>query len=152
LVDEAETMTEGVVGIVDLHRTPFDGDARCVSAHCAGKDLDERRLAGAVLAHERMDLAGRDGERDRPERGDPGKGFAGVFDSEKCHSVLPKSWSLRAWPAAPPTASRSPLPVPGRDSSLSFRANPGTDFIASRVAAASAYADCAGSRNPCRVI
>ena len=36
----------------------------------AGQDLDEGALAGAVGAHERVDLARADGQRRRPQRDD----------------------------------------------------------------------------------
>ena len=46
----------------------------------AGDDLDQRRLAGAVLAHQRVDLAGPEVERDVVERLDAGEGLARVLD------------------------------------------------------------------------
>ena len=48
----------------------------------AGEDLDERRLAGAVLAEESDDLAGRNGEADIVERADAGKELDEVLRDE----------------------------------------------------------------------
>ena len=48
----------------------------------AGDDLDQRRLAGAVLAHQRVDLAGLEVERDVVERLDAGEGLARALDGE----------------------------------------------------------------------
>ena len=42
-----------------------DRDRAAVRAHGAGEDLDERALAGAVRAHQRVDLARTDGQRRR---------------------------------------------------------------------------------------
>ena len=42
----------------------------------AGEDLHQRRFAGAVLAHQRMDFAGQQLEMDIGERLDAGKALA----------------------------------------------------------------------------
>ena len=55
-------------------RTPREQDLAGIGLVHAGKDLDQRRLAGAVLAEKRMDLAAADVEIDvveRPRRGEP---------------------------------------------------------------------------------
>ena len=49
----------------------------------AGDDLHQRRLAGAVLAHQRMDMAALQAERDVVERQHAGKGLAHVLDFEQ---------------------------------------------------------------------
>ena len=47
-----------------------------VGRHDAGEDLDQRALAGAVLAHQRVDFAGLERERRVPQRGRAAIGFA----------------------------------------------------------------------------
>ena len=57
----------------------------------AGEDLDQRRLAGAVLADERVDLAGGDVDADVVERDLPRERLRKVFDSERVshHPPIP---------------------------------------------------------------
>ena len=55
----------------------------------AGDDLDQRRLAGAVLAHQRMDLAGPEVERDLVERLDAGKRLADRLHLELHGQAVP---------------------------------------------------------------
>ena len=52
-----------------------DQDRALVARIDAGDDLAERRLAGAVLAEQRADLAGLDAHRDVVERAHAGKDF-----------------------------------------------------------------------------
>jgi hypothetical protein len=59
-----------------------DADGAFVGAVHAGDDLDQRRFAGAVLAQERMHLAGPDIEAHAAERLDPRKGFPDAFQLE----------------------------------------------------------------------
>ena len=66
-----------------------DGHPPLVGLVDAGDDLDQRRLAGAVLAHQRMDLAGPKVERDAVERLDAGEGFARGLDREAHLSPSP---------------------------------------------------------------
>ena len=61
-------------------RLAADRDRAAVRVDRAGEDLDERALAGAVGAHQRMDLARMDGQRRGPQGrdgaislGDPGR-------------------------------------------------------------------------------
>ena len=49
----------------------------------AGDDLHQRRLAGAVLAHQRMDVAALEAERHVVERQNAGERFAHVLDFEQ---------------------------------------------------------------------
>ena len=49
----------------------------------AGDDFHQRRLAGAVLAHQRVDMAALQAERHVVEREHAGKGFADVGDFEQ---------------------------------------------------------------------
>ena len=68
LVDGRHGVRLGVEGAVDVDRLAVDEDVADVRLDDAGHDLDERRLAGTVLAQERMDLAGDEVEGDVVER------------------------------------------------------------------------------------
>src|SRR5581483_8239396 len=68
LVDQRDPMPDRVARRAEAHRTPVDDDLARVGRHSAGDDLPERRLAGAVLADERVDLAGLDGDAHVVER------------------------------------------------------------------------------------
>ncbi len=64
-------------GVDDALAAP-DGDPPAVGPDGAGQDLDERALAGAVGAHERVDLAGTHGERRGLQRDDRAVGLGDV--------------------------------------------------------------------------
>ena len=68
LVDDRDTERPGVGGPVDLRRLAIQKDRPAVGLVDAGQDLDQRALAGAVLADQGVDLAGQEGERDVVER------------------------------------------------------------------------------------
>jgi len=46
-------------GAVDVNAFAVDRDLGAVRRHHAGEDLDQRRLAGAVLSHQRVDFSAR---------------------------------------------------------------------------------------------
>ena len=48
---------DGISGTADLHRLAIDQDLARVGHGEAVEDVHQRRLAGAVLAKQRMDLA-----------------------------------------------------------------------------------------------
>jgi len=58
----------------------------------AEQHLDERGLAGAVLAQQAEDLAALDGQRDAPEGLDLAVGFDEVVGSDDGHDGLPGIW------------------------------------------------------------
>ena len=62
LVDDRDAEVLGLGRIMDLHRLAVDADLAGIALICAGQDLDEGRLAGAVLAGERHHLAGVEGQ------------------------------------------------------------------------------------------
>ena len=62
LVDGDEAAVAGLGGGVDDPLAAADGDRAAVGPDGAGEDLDERALAGAVGAHQRVDLARADGQ------------------------------------------------------------------------------------------
>ena len=73
LIDRADAERARFAGRADLDRAAVEADFALVAAQRAGHDLDEGRLAGAVFAHESMDLAGLDAKIDMIERPDAGK-------------------------------------------------------------------------------
>ena len=68
LLDDPDAVADGVARRAMAHRLAVDEDLARVGRHRAGDDLAQRRLAGAVLAHERVDLARRDLEADVLQR------------------------------------------------------------------------------------
>ena len=71
----------------ELHRQAVKHQTSGIRLIDAGHDLDERRLSCAVLAHQRVDLAGPDLERDIVERTDAREALADVVDRE-IHAAL----------------------------------------------------------------
>ena len=59
LIDRRDAGALGVLGRAEARRAAVDQDLAAVGLIDAGHDLDQRRLAGAVLAEQRMDLARR---------------------------------------------------------------------------------------------
>ena len=85
-MDEAQAEAWAVAGLSMTWAT-VDRDAGGVGGDDAGENLDEGGFAGAVLAHQRVDLAGLDAERRAAERGDTGIGLADVAEGEKGHGL-----------------------------------------------------------------
>ena len=90
LVDEAEPAPLRFVGSADRHDGAVEADFAVVRCHCAGEDLDERALAGAVLSHERVRLARPQLERRVGQRDRAAKRLAQVRDGEQAHGVQPE--------------------------------------------------------------
>ena len=67
-----------------------DADAAAVGGVHAGDDLDERRLAGAVLAEERVHLAGEDVEVDVLEDADAGEGLRDAGERDEGGHLAPR--------------------------------------------------------------
>ena len=67
LVDGDDPAPPGLAGRADGQAPAADGDRAGVGPDGAAEDLDEGALARAVGAHERMHLAGPDGEGRRPQ-------------------------------------------------------------------------------------
>ena len=78
LVDGDDASAAGLGGVVDGALPAPHGDGPGVRVRCAGQDLDERALAGAVGAHERVDLARAHGQRGGLQRHD---GTIGLRDA-----------------------------------------------------------------------
>ena len=62
LVDRGDAERLGVLGIVDVRRCALPEDLALRRLPQAGDGLDRDRLAGAVVARQRGDLPGRNGE------------------------------------------------------------------------------------------
>ncbi len=73
LIDDRNAHGEGGGGRVHLRRHAANADFALVAGMHSGEDLDQRRLAGAVLAHHRMHLAGGDREVRVDQRADAGE-------------------------------------------------------------------------------
>jgi hypothetical protein len=67
LIDDLDPEPRGVLGPVHLHHFPVEDDLALVDRMDAGDALDQRRLARAVVAHQRHDLARRHVEVDLVE-------------------------------------------------------------------------------------
>ena len=76
LIDGADPGGARVGGGGEAQQPAVEPQFAGVGQGRAGHDLDERRFAGAVLAEQRMDLAGGDAEVDVVERAHPGIGLA----------------------------------------------------------------------------
>ena len=68
LVDDRDAQRPRVRGPADLRRLAVEADRSRVGLMDAGQDLDQRALAGAVLADQAVDLAGQQLQRDVVER------------------------------------------------------------------------------------
>ena len=80
LVDSADRGQKRVTRRSEFHRLTVEQKASGVGLVDAGHDLDKRRLACAVLAHQRVNLSGADVERDIVERTDARETLADVVD------------------------------------------------------------------------
>ncbi len=94
LVDDLDPEPGSVLRPVDVHLFPLEQDPAAVSGVSAGDALDERRLAGAVVADERHHLAGADLEVHVYEGLDRTEGLGDVAQLEKWlvahRSLLPR--------------------------------------------------------------
>ena len=118
LIDRSDAERTRLPRSADLDRVAVEANLAPVPAQGAGHDLDQRRLAGAVLAHQRVDLAGIDPEIDALERPNARKGLgdADHFNSRRggfAHPAPPSSGHVfgrkRRTTPAPADASASRL-------------------------------------------
>ena len=77
-------------------------DLAGVGAMDAGEDLDQRRLAGAVLAEQRMHLAGADVEVDSVERQRAGEALGQAGDLEQARVCIGMAGPALLGPTGPP--------------------------------------------------
>src|SRR6185437_3905132 len=78
LIDGGDAGAPRVVGAGETGLEAVDEDGALVGLHDAGHDLDERRFAGAVLAHQCVNLAGMYVVGDATQRPDAGKALLDV--------------------------------------------------------------------------
>ena len=83
-----------------------DGDRAPVDRVHARQGLDEGRLAGAVLAHERVDLAGEHAEVDPVERGVRAEAHGGAGDLHQRQRVVHGAHHAAGDAASPPATGR----------------------------------------------
>ena len=107
LVNRRDAGGERVAWRAERDRLAVQQHAARIRAIEAGDDFDERRFAGAVLAHQRMDFARLQIERDAVQRPHAGKGFADRFDDEVHLQAVPL---LTARHRFSPTAARINAP------------------------------------------
>ena len=82
LVDRLDAVVARLLGRGEVDRLAAEQDVAFVVAEHAGNRLDDRRLAGAVVAGERDDLAGMDVERHAIQRLHGAEGLRDVADRE----------------------------------------------------------------------
>ncbi len=83
LVDDGDAVGLGRKRAVDLHGLAVDLDLGAgIGDVGAGEDLHQRGFAGAVLTHQRMDLAGVDGKLDVAQRLHAGEGLGDVLHAQ----------------------------------------------------------------------
>ena len=83
LVDDGDAGPLGVADAGEADGRAVDQDLAGVGGLDAGEDLHQRRLAGAVLAHERVNLAGAEVEVDAVERGHAGEALADAVGAQE---------------------------------------------------------------------
>ena len=70
LVDDLDPLLARFDGLMKMHRLAADADLAVGGREIAGDDLDQGRLAGAVVAHEPQDFAGLERQIDFVQRMD----------------------------------------------------------------------------------
>ena len=83
LMDHGDALLEGVQGRVQVGFLAAQADRAGVGVVDAGDDLHQRRLAGTVLAHERVDRAGLEAELDVVQRHHAWERFADTLDCQQ---------------------------------------------------------------------
>ena len=76
-----------LVGVGGAKLLAVDQDGAAVVADRAGQDLDEGALAGAVLAEQRVDLAGAGGELGFAQRDDAAVAFRQAGGGDQVHAI-----------------------------------------------------------------
>ena len=96
LVDHRDAVRGRDPGVVPRDQRAVDQDRSSVGRNLAGQHPHQRRLAGAVLAQQRMDLARLEIEVDAPQRPDAAErpGDALQFD-ERAHAAMLRRGGVR---------------------------------------------------------
>ena len=88
LMDEAQAAPVRLVRAAQRRQGAVEPDFAFVGRDRAGEDLDQRALAGAVLAHQRERLAGSKLKRSVLQGQGAAVGFAQMADREQGHGLL----------------------------------------------------------------
>ncbi len=88
LVDRRDAEVHRGLGVTEPHLLALPGDDALVGLVHAGENLDERRLAGPVLAEQAVHLAGPDVEVDPVERDDAREALDDVRHAEEGRGVV----------------------------------------------------------------
>ena len=107
LVQEPETEPMRVARARDRDRPAVEGDRSAVGRDDAGEDPDERALAGAVFAHQRVNFARLERKRRIPERSCPAVGFGEARQRKQAQDGPSVRWARRS-PKATLLLHRSP--------------------------------------------
>ena len=114
LVDDGDAGARGLAGAGEPHRLAVDRDLAVIVGIDAGQDLHQRRLAGAVLAHQGMDLARARREIDALEHRHIAERFADAAHGEQRWSSRVAHSDRRASPVprlAGPRSRRAQSPL-----------------------------------------
>ena len=83
LVDRADPGELGLLGVVEVDRSPLQHDRPSVAPVGAVEDLDQRALAGPVLPDDGVHFARRDAQRRAVERDHTREGFFNAFHDQE---------------------------------------------------------------------
>ncbi len=113
LVNDCDPGPLGAADAREAHRNGLDQDFPVVFGKDAGKNFHQRRLAGTVLAHERVNLSGAEVEIDAVEGHDPAEtlGYAGGAEEIRAGTRYPVADVGRAGHASRTPPAVPPLPL-----------------------------------------
>lgn len=83
-MDHADALSLGIPGTVDLDSTPPETDLTFILQQGTGEDLHQGAFAGSIFTDQGMDFAACNGEIDRGQGLDTGKGFADALHLQEC--------------------------------------------------------------------
>src|SRR3954470_23726921 len=112
LVDGLDPQPARVERRVQLDRLALEDDLAGVGLVHAGQRLDQRRLAGAVVADERDDLAGVDGEARAAQGADAAEAFDDVLGFEQGLGHQAGSFSMAETAGSSSALAKSPAATP----------------------------------------
>src|SRR5581483_2951478 len=105
LVDDLDPEPRGILRPVDVHLAAFEEDLPAVGRVRAGDALDERRLAGAVVADERHHLPRVHLEVDVGQRLDRAERLRDVPELKECGIAHADQVTMEAPLRAPPSSA-----------------------------------------------
>ena len=113
LMDDADAGGDRVARTLEANGDAVEAQFALVGPMDAGDDLDQRRLAGAVFAEQRMDRAAAQRQRDVLQREHARESLvnAASLQAVRCrHAGLPTLWNLTSRSRFTPTAHRISSP------------------------------------------